>query len=196
MKQRYPFTVKLCGVLLLFALTGYAQQPRLKNSIGISYTTLRNVPHDQYIGAGVEYRFMFRKSLGLQLQASHYPQRQAESTSFSGGTITQAGATLLAGHTWGRVALLGEGGFGVFAQSAFTGVDQNGAIFKTRKFPDFQMGGMLEVSLNRHWSLTYQVRDNLLLIGSFAFNGSPNYAVDAARQQNSPEGRGGVAFHF
>jgi roadblock/LC7 domain-containing protein len=174
-----------------------AQEKELKNFIGVSYTTLRFVPNAQYIGAGLEYGYMFRSWAGVQVEVSDFPQSQSYVTAVSGGAIVQANASALLGHRWGRVGLYGEGGIGALRAHAFNGFTQQGEdLYDLRNYPDVLMGGLLDVSLGRRWSVRFNVRDNLTIVGAHTYNTAMGPTSFPAQQINAAEGRAGVAFHF
>jgi hypothetical protein len=180
-----------------------AQDKVFKNSVSISYTTLRFLPYEQYIGAGVEYRFMPKPWIGVQAQIGKFPQRQALEDDSSGGPMVQEDASVLVGHRWGKVGIYAEGGGGVLRADIFEGISlQQGApnynvpTYDVRHYPDVIMGGLVDVSVGRRWSLTFNVRDNMTFLGQYtgiSFYGPSHALVGTV---NAPEGRAGVAFHF
>ncbi len=148
----------LMGLALLNCLLARAQQKYLHNEIGVSYTSMRFQPHDQYLGAGVDYRYFFRSWIGVEAQAGDYPEYQQSVSPDVGYQIKQFDGCALVGHRWGKVSLLGEAGFGVIRPLSFGGyTSTGGGIYPTRNYPDFLMGGMVAVSLGRRWSITYEV---------------------------------------
>ncbi len=188
------------GLALLVCVAGRAQQKDLHNEIGVSYTSIRFEPHDQYFGAGIDYRYFLRSWVGFEAQASEFPEHQQAVDQVAANYVEQVNGCVLLGHRWGKVSLLGEGGYGVVFSNVFGGYSSsaNGeSLYPTRKFPDLVIGGIADVSLGRRWSLTYEVRDNLLSIGSYTeLNLAPPNLPYPAEKLNIPEGRIGVAFHF
>ena len=175
-----------------------AQTPEYKSSIGVSYSTLRFQPQEQYFGVGLDYRYMFRRSIGVQAEWSEAPERQVNYDARSGGYVTQGNVSALLGHRWGRVGLFGEAGFGWLGTTVLAGSNAQGTTidYAVRNYPDLLLGGVLDVAVGRHWSLTYEVRDNLVFIGPYTQTSPPYTFVTTASQLNMPEGRVGVAFHF
>jgi hypothetical protein len=176
----------LCSTDLVVSRPVAGQEPYFKSSVGLSYTSLRADAGDQYLGFGVEYRYMPRPWLGLQAQASQFPYWQTSITSSQplGRAIGQASLSVLTGHRWGRFGLYAENGIG-YLRPAVLGFGPIPWTFQN--YLDVQMGGLLDVSLGRRWSLTYEVRDNLALMREKEMLQS---------SLNIPEGRVGVAFHF
>jgi hypothetical protein len=187
----------------------------LKNSIGISYTTLRwaqyaNYASQQWLGAGLEYRFMPRSWVGVQLQASYSPQGQGIDTSLVAGQIVQADAVALVGHRWGKFGVYSEGGFGVLRTRVYGVITPQSfpypGVDPWRDYPVVPLGGVVDVSLGRRWSVNFNTRDNVTLIGPFSFYG-PIYTGNRVTSfgyyppstpfvDNLLEVRTGVAFHF
>jgi hypothetical protein len=177
------------AAISLAACTAVAQQPDFKASVGVSYTTLRGDPGEQYIGYGVDFRFMVRPWLGVQAQASVFPYWQTAFSNDSrlGRSTGQLDASALLGHRWGRVGLFGEGGLGYLRSNVL----ESAAGWSFEDYMDVQMGGLLDVFVARRWSLTYEVRDNLVLLHA-PVQISGWYPASL----NSPEGRAGLTFHF
>ncbi len=185
-------------LILLASVTLRAQQREPRNSVGVSYSSFRFRPHDQYLGGGVEYRYMHRSWVGFKVQASQFPEYQMDADSEAGYEMGQIDGSGLLGHRWGKVTLLGETGFGVMRSMVFAGYRSGGGnLYQERNYPDLLMGGLVDVSLARRWSITYEVRDNLIFIGPFQQIGtnSPLFFY-AAHKLHVPEGSIGVAFHF
>lgn len=203
--RRLQFSASVLTVSFTVGL--HAQGRDFKNSVALSYSALGFSPNtsargvEEYLGAGVEYRFMPKPWLGLQAQATKYPQTQALRDPISGGTVLLTNVDLLAGHRWKRVGVFGEVGAGRFHTGVFKGFNTQGGqlnvFFTTRNYPDLQTGGLVEVWLARRLSVTFEVRDNLLFIGPYEEVGPPdNLYPLPARTINAVEGRSGVAFHF
>lgn len=160
------------------------------NSIGADFTTMRYLQHNQYVGAGFDYRYLHHGWIGFQAEATEFPQSQLTESVASGYKIGTFNGAVLCGHRWGRAALYGEAGYGYLQVGVIT---ENGSSGKgTRTLPDFIVGGLLEVALSHRLSLTYEVRDNRAYSAAVPlFNGESN-----AVTLNGVEARMGVAFHF
>ena len=173
-----------------------AQDSPLRQSVGVAYASHRSTLHDQYLGAGIEYHYLFRDTVGLQIQASRYPQYEYVMDGVTGGPVDQLSGSALAGHRWGRYGLFAECGFGSYRTTVFAGADQRGSLVQLRVYPDLLLGGVLDIAVSQRWSLTYEVRDNLLFVPAYSQFGLGFPSDIPFRQQNYPEGRLGVAFHF
>ncbi len=204
MQHRVGHFPSLTAVLLLGAAIccqGSAQTKPLRNAVGISYTTMRFLPMEQYIGAGLEYRFMAKPWLGVQVQIGKFPQLQAWEDGHSGGAIVQENASILAGHRWGKIGLYGEGGAGILRTNVYKGISASSSssspfTYDVRHYPDVVMGGLLDISVGRRWSLTFNVRDNLTVIGPYSQIYFGDTFQITSGTVNAPEGRTGIAFHF
>jgi len=188
----------LAGALFCCQLA--AQETTLHNSFSVAYTTLKFDYREQYIGAGLEYRFMLKPWLGAQVEASKFPQAQAEHDAISGGSILQCNGSVVAGHRWGKVGVYGEGGYGYLHTNIFKGGNIEGGqlqeFYSVRNYPDILLGTLIDVSVDRRWSLTFDARDNLTFISTYTSIGLFGPLYNPAIIENAPEGRAGVAFHF
>ena len=196
--------VPLCLVIASVTFPTSAQDRTLHQAIELSYSAMGLTPPEsisigsvRYLGAGAGYRLMLKPWIGLDVQATKYPQNQAIQNAGSGGAVFLANGDLLAGHRWSTIGLYGEVGGGRFHTAIFKGVtSQIVPVFASRNYADLQAGGLIEAWLSRRWSVTFAARDNLLFAGPY-YGISPNGPTyGAARTFNAPEGRSGVAFHF
>ncbi len=192
----------LVGVTIALATvlghSAFGQDKIFKNSVSISYTNLRFLPYNQYIGAGIEYRFMAKPWVGAQVQISKFPQTQSFENNVSGGPMVQEDASILIGHRWRKVGIYAEGGAGVLRADVFKGISlpQETLFFDVRYYRDIILGGLVDVPVGRRWSLTFNVRDNMTYLGPYTGIGPYGPTQAFVGTVNAPEGRAGVAFHF
>jgi len=182
----------LYALALLFSQPALAQEKELKNSIDFSYDSMRQQHYDQYLGVGFDYRHMVRPWLGFQAQINLYPNFQQTSNALGGNPAVGIDGMTLIGHRWGKISLFGEAGAGDFVSFVTETNTQMVTANPARNYPDLIMGGLLDVSLGKRWSLTYEARDNLVFVSAFT---GFEY-VQPGGTLNIPEGRIGVAHHF
>ena len=143
---------------------------------------------------------MHRTWIGTQFQVTDFPQVQQVETTDFGGAMVQVDAVLLTGHRWGKISLLQETGFGVLRNHVFVGSSpQFQPSYAVRNYPELLLGGFVDVAVARRWSLTFEIRDNMIFVGPGAYSlPFPPYTLTAPSQiTNGPEGRApGFAFHF